>query len=531
MPYDLLIRQGTVYDGTGAPPYQADIAVAEGRIVAIGRLEGTARDTIDASGLAVAPGFIDLHTHSDLSFLIDPDAQSKVRQGVTTEVVGNCGMSMGAPLLGEARQVLRDRVATYGVSLEAEWTTFAEYMERLERARPPLNVACQVGHGSVRLAVLGWADRAPTPEEMERMRGLVAEALEAGALGFSTGLFYAPGSYARTEEVMELAREAAKRGRLYSTHIRDEGDYSVGLFSALQEAVEIGRMTGVRVQVSHLKCMGPSTWGKAERLLERLERARAEGVDVAGDQYPYTAGSTYLAAAAFPRWAQVGGRKALLENLRDTAFQARLRAAVADNYARRGGAERVVIAYHPQRRDLEGLSIARIADQWGVDPVEATLRLYQEGEAFVVVHQMVEEDVERIAAHPWVAVGSDGSSLRDTGPLSEGKPHPRSYGCFPRFLARYGRERRVVGLPEAVRKMTSLPAGRLGLTHRGRIAPGCWADLVCFDPKGVADTATFQEPHRYPQGIPHVLVNGVPVVRNGEYTGARAGKVLRRPED
>lgn len=531
MPYDVLIRNGTIYDGTGAPPFQGDIGIAQGRIAAIGLLETPGRDTVDATGLAVAPGFIDLHTHSDISFLLDPDAQSKVRQGVTLELAGNCGMSMGAPLMGEARRALQDRVASYGVALPTDWTTFGEYLERVEKARPPLNLACQVGHGSVRLAVLGWADRAPTPQELEAMRTLVAESLDAGALGFSTGLFYAPGSYARTEEVMELAREASKRGKLYSSHIRDEGDYSVGLFSALQEAIEIGRIAGVRVQISHLKCMGPATWGKADMLLERLERGRAEGVDVAGDQYPYTAGSTYLAAAAFPRWAQVGGRDALLQNLKDAAFQARLRTAIADNYTRRGGAERVVIAYLPQRRDLEGMSIAQIADRWGVDPVEATLRVYQEGEAFVVIHQMEEQDVERIAGYPWAAVGSDGSSLRAEGPLSAGKPHPRSYGCFPRFLARYWRERRRVSLEEAVRKMTSLPASRLGLTRRGRIAPGFWADIVCFDPKTVGDTATFQEPHRYPQGIPHVLVNGVPVVRNGEYTGQRPGKVLRRFDD
>lgn len=302
MPYDVLIRNGTIYDGTGAPPFQGDIGIAQGRIVAIGLLETPGRDTVDATGLAVAPGFIDLHTHSDISFLLDPDAQSKVRQGVTLELAGNCGMSMGAPLMGEARRALQDRVASYGVALPTDWTTFGEYLERVEKARPPLNLACQVGHGSVRLAVLGWADRAPTPQELEAMRTLVAESLDAGALGFSTGLFYAPGSYARTEEVMELAREASKRGKLYSSHIRDEGDYSVGLFSALQEAIEIGRMAGVRVQISHLKCMGPATWGKADMLLERLERGRAEGVDVAGDQYPYTAGSTYLAAAAFPRW-------------------------------------------------------------------------------------------------------------------------------------------------------------------------------------------------------------------------------------
>ncbi|MCS7206613.1 MAG: D-aminoacylase [Dehalococcoidia bacterium] len=531
MPYDLLIRNGDIYDGTGAPPFRADIGIVGGRIVAIGLLESPSHDTLDATGLAVAPGFIDVHTHSDISFLVDADAQSKVRQGVTLELAGNCGMSMGAPLIGEARRSLQDRVNAYGVPFTPDWTTFGEYLERVEKARPPLNVACQVGHGSVRMAVLGWADRAPTPQELDTMRSLVADSLEAGALGFSTGLFYAPGSYARTEEVIELAKEAGKRGKIYSTHIRDEGDVSVGLFSAVQEAIEIGRMAGVRVQVSHLKCMGPFAWGKADMLLERLEKGRAEGVDVAGDQYPYTAGSTYLAAIAFPRWAQVGGRETLLHNLQDAAFQARLRAATAENYTRRGGAERVVIAYLPSRRDLEGFSIAQIAERWGVDPVEATLRIYQEGEAFVIIHQMEERDVERIAAYPWSAVASDGSSLRAEGPLSAGKPHPRSYGCFPRFLARYWRERRCVSLEEAVRKMTSLPATRLGLTHRGRIAPGYWADIVCFDPRTVADTATFQDPHRYPQGIPHVVVNGIPVVRNGEYTGRRPGRVIRRFDD
>ena len=313
--YDLLITNGLIIDGTGSAPYRADVAVSQGDIVAIGSLPGTAQHTLDAAGLVVAPGFIDLHTHSDLSFLLDPTAQSKVRQGVTLELAGNCGSSFCAPLQGMTRELLQSRVSQYTETFTPTWSDFGGYLDAVQRAGATLNLAVQVGHGTVRSCVLGMEARAASAAELERMKTLVAESLDAGAMGFSTGLFYTPGSYAGLEEVIDLAAVAAARGKLYSTHMRDEGSHNVGLFVALNEAIEIGRRTGIRVQISHVKCMGPAVWGRAGDVLDLFERTRREGIDLAGDQYPYLAGSTSLTGALFPRWALEGGRDATLRRL------------------------------------------------------------------------------------------------------------------------------------------------------------------------------------------------------------------------
>ena len=526
MGYDLIIQNGRVLEGSGTPSFPADIGITNGRIIAIGKLSGPSARAIDAAGMIVSPGFIDIHTHSDYSFHLDPLADSKLRQGVTLEVVGNCGFSFCGPLHGEAGTVLHDRLKGYGATLEPTWTTFPEWLDRLGEIPSTVNIATQIGHGNVRAAVLGFADRAPTNEELKQMKGIVGEALDAGALGFSSGLFYAPGSYAKTDELIELSREASTRGKFYSSHIRDEGNYSVGLFHAFQEAIEIGRQSGAKVQISHNKCGGPSVWGKASRLLEMIEAAREDGIDVAGDQYPYTAGSTALSAVLFPRWAQVGGKETLLANLRSRSFVGRLASEIRDNFQRRGGPERIMIAMFPPDRQLEGKNLVEIADIQGTNPVETGINLFREYDPSVVVDFMEDGDVDLIASHPWVAVGSDGTSLRSSGPLSAGRPHPRSYGCFPRFLAHYQRTKKLISFEDAVRKMTYLPATRIGLTHRGRIAPDFWADLVVFDPDKIRDTATYEDPHQYADGIHHVIVNGVTAVLNGLPTGATAGKVI-----
>jgi N-acyl-D-amino-acid deacylase len=529
--YDLLIRNGTVVDGTGSAPYKADVAVRHGDIVAIGQLQGRASTTMDANGRVVSPGFIDLHTHSDLSFLLDPTAQSKVRQGVTLELAGNCGFSFCAPLYGAAHEMLRSRVSQYSDDFAPTWSDFGGYLDAVQQAGSTLNLAVQVGHGTVRACVLGMDTRAPSGEELERMKALIAESLEAGAMGFSTGLFYAPGYYARLDEVIELAAVAAAQGKLYSTHMRDEGNHNIGLFVALNEAIEIGRRTGIRVQISHVKCSGPAVWGRAGDVLELFERTRREGIDIAGDQYPYTASSTSLTGALFPRWALEGGRDATLQRLADTRQRQRLHADITAIFDKRSKPEGVIIARFVPDPSLEGMSMLQIAETLGCDPAEAAMRLYERGEAAVIAHAMQESDVETIAGHSLIAVGSDGSSLSTEGILSVGKPHPRSYGTAPRFLAQFVRQRRLVSLEEAVRKMTLLPASRLGLTRRGRLAPGFAADLVVFDPETVADTATFEAPHSYPFGISHVAVNGVLVVENGTFTGQTPGKVIRSFSD
>ena len=391
--YDLLLKNGTIYDGTGAPGYPSDIGVSQGRIAAIGVLEEEAAETIDASGLAVSPGFIDLHTHSDYSFLLDGEAQSKVRQGCTFELTGNCGFSFCAPLHGEAVNAADEQVSLYGVETTLGWSTFDEYLRRLEQAGSTVNLATQVGHGTVRAGVIGFEDRAPTPEELEQMRVRVAQSLDAGALGFSTGLYYAPGSYARTDEVVTLASEAAQRGKLYSTHMRDESDYTISLFDSLEESIAIGRLSGVRVQVSHLKCVGPPVWGSSNSLLERIEKARAEGLDVAADQYPYTASSSGLSGGLLPRWAEVGGREFTVSQLSDEGFYSRLHDAIATNFSRRGGPEAVYVANNPPNRDLEGKNLDEIATLMGCDPMDAAIRLYRECDPSIIMHSLKEEDI------------------------------------------------------------------------------------------------------------------------------------------
>lgn len=526
--FDLLIKGGRIIDGSGGPSWTGDVGIRDGKVAALGSLEASnAKEAIDAKGLAVSPGFIDPHTHTDLSFMLDPAAQSKVRQGVTLEVTGNCGISMCAPLIGGMQEFLKDRLASYGAKLEIDWVTFAEWLDRLDQCGKTVNLATLVGHNTVRGAVMGYDDHGPTPDELDAMRRLVAESLDAGALGFSSGMYYTPGCYARADEVMELAKEAARRGKVYPTHIRDESDFSVGLFMAFQEAIEIGRQSGARVEIAHTKCGGPSVWGKADKLLEMVERARKEGVDVACDQYPYDRASSTLSATVFPRWAQVGGRDETLKKLKEGAFRKRVAEFIEEVIPHRTGVEGILIASFPPDRSLEGRTLGQLAREWEESPSETALRLFEQYDPFCVLSQMQEADVETIAASPWVSVGSDGSSLSKTGPLSEGKPHPRNYGTFPRFLARYVREKRLVSLEEGVRKMTSLPASRFGLTRRGRLAPGYYADVVVFDPATVQDRGTFEDPHQYPAGIPHVIVNGVSVIKDGEFTGKTPGKVLR----
>ena len=530
MPFDVIVAGGKVVDGTGAAAYNADVGVRGGQIAAVGQLEQDGARVIDATGLVVTPGFIDLHTHSDLSFLLDPTADSKITQGVTLELAGNCGVSYCAPLMGESRHELDRAIANYGSDFRPTWSDFAGYMDALESAGSTLNIATQVGHGTVRRAVMGFETRAPAPDELEQMRSLIAEALDAGALGFSTGLSMAPGFYSLTNEVIALVEPVAERAKLYSTHERDSGDESAGLLVAINEALEIGRRTGAKVQISHIKC-GGSTRGRAAQVINLVEEANEEGLDVAADQYPYIAASGPMSGNVYPRWASEGGREKALERLSDSDVRARIRSAIGGRIESTGGPETITIASYPPERRYEGMALPDIAADMGCDPSEALVRLFERYDTQLIMAGMAEADVDRFAAAPFVAVGSDGSSLKAEGTLSAGKPHPRSYGTFPRFLAEMVRAKGLVTLEEAIRKMTTLHAERLGLTRRGRVAPGFFADIVVLNPDTVRDNATFAEPHTYSTGIEHVLVNGESVVAGGKPTGRTPGKVIRTGSD
>lgn len=525
--FDLLFRGGTILDGTGGPAFLADVAVKGDRIAAVGEVgaEQAAR-VFDLRGLHLAPGFVDMHSHSDGSILGYPGAESRARQGITTEVTGNCGSS-AAPLAGVAAAEARRELERGRLTLD--WSDVASYFARLERTGVAVNQALLVGQGTLREGVVGAGDRPATPEETKAMGRSLEAALDQGALGLSTGLEYAPGRYTPTEEIVALARIVARRGGFYASHVRNEERQ---LLEAVDEAVRIGRLAGVRVEVSHVKASGRGNWGKQVASLALLEAARRDGVEVLGDAYPYTAYSTGL-TVTFPGWALDGGRDAILTRLRGSERE-RIRREV-DDYVLHGDPGDyglIVIAgvRSEVNRRFVGRSLAEVAAEWKADPPEALLRLVEEEETDVsyVGHGMSPENVERVLAHPLVMVGSDGYALAPSGRALEGRPHPRSYGCYPRVLGHYCRERKVLSLEAAVRKCTSLPADQAGLRDRGRIAREKMADLVAFDAGAVKDAATFESPHRYPDGIVHVLVNGVFVVEDGKGTAARPGRVLRR---
>jgi N-acyl-D-amino-acid deacylase len=524
---DLLIRGGTVVDGTGARARRADVAIAGDRIEAVEVLpRAEAARVIDATGHAVAPGFVDMHSHADFVLPGLPTADSKVHQGFTLEVVGNCGASP-APLTPARRQDVIDGAGLTVPPLRWDWTSFRSYLDGLTRQGLSVNVAPLVGHGTIRLVAMGPGDARPTAGQLLAMAAETRRAMEEGALGLSTGLIYAPGVFADTDEIAGLARVAAEAGGFYASHIRGEGDT---LLPAVAEAIDVGRRAGAPVQISHLKAAGQANWPKMSQAIELIEAARAEGLDVTADMYPYPAGSTSL-TALLPTWAHAGGRERLLARLADPADRARIRDALAGaGMARDAGWDGIAISGCPARTGYEGRTLAHIAAELGVAAGEAVIEILRQsgGEADMVLFMMSEDNVARGLALPWVMIGSDGEGRAARGPYGAGKPHPRNYGTCPRFLGHYVRDRGLVPLEEAVRRMTGLPAAKLGLRDRGRLVRGAAADVVVFDPATVADTATFADPHRYPRGIAWVLVNGRPVIAAGEHTGARPGRVLTR---
>lgn len=525
---DILIKNGVVVDGTGKPAFKADVGIAAGRIALVAEgIEEEAKRTIQARGLHLAPGFIDAHSHSDLTLLVDPRAESKIRQGVTTEVIGNCGSSP-APLLGAA--VHEARAEAKGVGLEITWASMAEYLEHLRQSGIAVNVVPLVGHNTVRGAVLGFDDVQPTADQQAEMERLVAEAMEQGARGLSTGLIYPPGVYARTEEVIGLAQVVARHGGIYATHLRSESD---GLFEAVAEAIEIGKRAEIQVEISHLKLEGYRNWEGVDRLLAVLEDAPSRGARVGCDQYPYAASGSWL-AGILPYWAQAGGAKAIAERLSGTEVRAHLKKdweenrAEWDNRSCVGDWTDILVTHCDARRNVLGKNIAEIAADEGKDPLETAFDLIavSEGQVGCVFFSQLEDNVRILMRHPLVVVGSDGSARSPHGVLAQSKSHPRGYGTFPRVLGRYVREEKVLSLEEAVKKMTSVTAERFGLTDRGLICEGACADLVLFDAQTVADKATFTDPHQYPVGIPWVIVKGVVVIEQGEHTGALPGQVL-----
>ncbi len=527
-PYDLLIRGGRIVDGTGSPWYRGDVAIRGDRIAAVGLLPGArARDTIDATGLVVAPGFIDMLGHSEYPLLRDPRAISKITQGITSEITGEVTsvVPVNQNTLRELDGATRALVT---------WTDLDGYFGALERARPAINLGTFVTVGSVRRYVMGDANRPATPAELEQMRGLVDAAMRQGAMGLSSGLIYAPASYASTAEVTELARVAARHGGGYATHMRSEGDR---LVEAIDEAIRIGEGAGTWVQIHHLKASGRANWGKMGPAVAAIEAARARGVDVTADQYPYVASGTGL-DATIPNWAHAGGNDSLLARLRDPATRARIRAELAGTGGTdwqigtsAGGPGGVMIAGVgvDSLRRYQGMRLTELAAARGQEVPEAVfdLLLADNAGTSAIYFSMSEEDLELGLRQPWVSIGIDaGARAADSTVTS--RPHPRAYGSFPRILCRYVRERRVLTLEDAVRKFTALPASRVGLAERGVVKAGMFADLTLFNPATVCDRATFENPVQTSVDIQHVLVNGTPVVRDGAVTGARPGRGLRR---
>jgi len=521
--FDLLVQGGLVCDGTGAPVVRADIGVMEDRIAAVGDLAGaTARRQIDAAGHVVAPGFIDIHTHSDISVLHTPGMESSLMQGVTSEVVGNCGFCIGLSQPREEFTLEQRGLARAGLSID--WPDLAGFLRRVEGEGVAVNVATLAGHGTLRKRVMGLAERAPDTAEKAAMKRDLAKALEQGAIGLSSGLEYVPGMYADVAEMTGLARIAAEAGTFYATHLRDEGD---GLEEAVAEAIAVAEGAGLPLQLSHHKAERPRNWGKVRRTLATVNEARTRGLDVLLDQYPYTAYQTGLATVALPPWAGGGTPEELARKLSDPDLRGRARDWMLESGIEYTG---VVITACPTHLEYQGRTVQEIAAERGEDPRDVILGLLSEGEGWVTAAHFAlsEEDVREVMRDPHVMIGSDAVASSPTNPYSNDRPHPRTYGTFARVLGYYVREQGVLGLEEAVRRMTSLPASRLGWADRGRVAPGCAADLVLFDPAAVAAAATFDAPHAFPRGVGWVIVNGAVAVADGLATGARAGRVLRR---
>jgi N-acyl-D-amino-acid deacylase len=531
--YDIVITNGRIIDGTGSPWVSGGIGIRDGRIAAIGNLGASQRSrTIDAHGMVVAPGFIDMLGQSELTILVDPRLPSKIFQGITTEITGE-GSSV-APLNDTLIRYGRETYDYYGIA--PDWRTFREYFARLEKQHLGINIASYVGATQVRAMVLGADDVQPTPSQLEQMKELVRQAMRDGAVGVSTSLEYPPAPYAKTEELIALAQQASAAGGIYATHMRNESD---AILPAIDEALRIGREAHIPVEIWHLKVAGKENWGRMPEVITKINAARADGIDVTADTYAYTAWSNGM-SAFIPPWAHDGGTAKLIQRLKDPAIRARIRNDLLtpskdwDNeWQEITGPDQVLICTvkDPKLLPLQGKTLAEIAKLWNKDPMDALFDLLIADNAFpqVAVFGMSEPDVSLALQQPWVSLDNDSSGASPEGILGRDHPHPRAYGTFPRVLRKYVREEHKLTLEDAIRKFSALPAQRLRLEGRGLLRVGMWADAVIFDPATIRDLATFDNPNQLSQGMAYVLVNGMPVIDQGKMTGALPGKVLRGP--
>jgi N-acyl-D-amino-acid deacylase len=526
---DILIQGGEVVDGSGVSRYRADVALEKNRIVKIGLLEGAEAATVlDATGCVVTPGFVDMHSHLDFTLPLLPTADSLVHQGITTAVVGQCGISL-VPLLDETRDEVIAAAMTEGQPLPwAELSTFDSYLDYLDRMGFSINVVALVGQATVRAAVMGFAAGPMSDPQTLRAQAEVSKAMESGAIGISTGLIYPPGSYAQIEELIAVTRPVGERGGFYFSHIRGEDEK---LLAAVAEAIRIGRESGAAVQISHFKASGANHWHLAAAALELIDQARADGLDVSADMYPYRAGSTDL-KSILPEWVQEGGRAATLARLRDPqARPAIVESIQSSGFFRFAGWDDFLISESPNQRSYEGRYVSDLACQAGKDAYDWVFDALVETDLDIVmiIFQVAEDNLRLQLRHPAMMIGTDAEGRATAGPMSTGKPHPRNYGTYPRVLARYVREEGILSLEEAIWKMSGLPAFKLQWSDRGLLKEGYRADVVVLDPDQVADRASYEAPHQYPVGIHHVIVNGTPVIENSTHTRARPGAILKWP--
>lgn len=521
--YDYIIKNGKIIDGSGTPWFKSDIAISKGKIIKIAKFtDEKAKKIIDAQGLVVSPGFIDIHTHSDLTVLVNGKSESKIRQGVTTEVIGNCGSSP-APAYGKGYKHLKEELKDYG--LNYDWKSYKKFLEVIDKKDKSVNIVPLVGHGALRRSVLGYENKKPNLEELTKMKNLLKKAMKAGAIGFSSGLIYPPSSYAETEELIELAKTAVEFGGIYTTHMRYEGEK---LVEGVKEAIRIGEESGIPVQISHHKVTVKNSWGLVSGTLEMMREARKRGVDVSCDVYPYPATSTGL-DSILPDWAHEGGLEELLERLESKKTKDKIIKFLEKNERPRGFENIMVTSIHSEEnKNFEGKNIKEISKEIGISCEETVIKLVLEEKAKVgmIRFAMSETDIKKVIADPLAMICSDAGSRADYGSLAEGKPHPRAFGTFPRVLGKYIREEKVISLEEAIYKMTGLTAWRLGLQNKGLLKEGMDADITIFDPEIIEDKATFIDPLQYPAGIAKVIVNGEIVVESGEHTGNMPGKLV-----